>query len=188
MLLNLVKNRRLQKWFQSDYVQRQVFQQNGQMVTPSVGFNLFYILLHIYRHFLYEGVGLRQLMDYFFVLRSTSQQDEKLKSLDAIETFGMKRFAKGVMWITQHVFGLENQYLLFEPDEKEGNYILDQVMAGGNFGYYDERLKTNKSKGKFGAVGKILRQNLHLLSHYPADVIWTPVWIVYYWFWKRVVR
>lgn len=180
VLLNLRKNRKLQKWFQSDEAQRQIFQQKGQLVTPSVEFNLFYILLHIYRHFLYEGVGLRQLMDYYFVLRSTSSQDEKTKSLKAIETLGMKRFAKGVMWIMQHVFGLKEQYLLYEPDEKEGNYILDQIMTGGNFGHYDERLKTNKGKGKFGAVTKILKHNMHIMSHYPSDVIWAPVWIVYH--------
>lgn len=97
VLLNLVKNRRLQRWFRSDEVQKQIFQQNGQIITSSVVFNLFYILLHIYRHFLYEGVGLKQLMDYYFVLRTTSMQVDKSKSLAAIEAFGMKRFATGVM-------------------------------------------------------------------------------------------
>lgn len=188
VLLNLVKNRKLQRWFQSDEVQRQMFQQSGEILTPSVQFNLFYILLHIYRHFLYEGVGLRQLMDYYFVLKTTSLLDVKSKSLDAIEPFGMKRFARGVMWIMQHVFGLEDQYLLYEPDEKEGRYILHQIMVGGNFGHYDERLKTNKGQGKFSAITKILKHNLHLLSHYPADVIWTPMWIVYHWCWKRIVK
>ena len=84
VLLNLVKNRNLQRWLQSDEVQGKIYQQNGQIITPSVDFNLFYILLHIYRHFLYEGVGLRQLMDYFFVLKSVSQQIDKTLSLEAI--------------------------------------------------------------------------------------------------------
>ncbi len=188
VLMNLIKNRRLQRWFRSDEVQKQIFQQNGQIITPTVEFNLFYVLLHIYRHFLYEGVGMRQLMDYYFVLRSSSQQDSKSMSLEAIETFGMKRFAAGVMWIMLHVFGLEEQYLLYEPDEKEGNYILDQILTGGNFGHYDERLKTNKNRGRFGTVTKILKHNLYLMSHYPADVIWTPLWIVGHWSWKRLVK
>ena len=188
VLLNLIKNRKLQRWFHSDEVQRQMFQEDGEIVTPSVQFNLFYILLHIYRHFLYEGVGLRQLMDYYFVLRSTSLQVDKMLCLDAIETIGMKRFAKGIMWIMQHVFGLEEQYLLYKPNEKEGRYILSQIMEGGNFGHYDERLKPYKRQGKVGAVTKILKHNLHLLTHYLADVIWAPVWIVYHWVWKRVVR
>ena len=188
VFLNLVKNKRLQKWFQSTDTQRLIFQQNGELVAPSVAYNLFYILLHIYRHFLYEGIGLRQLMDYYFVLRAVSGQDGKSKGLQAIEAFGMARFAKGVMWIMQNVFGLDEQFLLYEPDEKEGQYILAQIMLGGNFGHYDDRLKTGKRKGKFSAVGKILKHNLHLLTHYPSEVIWAPVWIVYHWCWKRMVR
>lgn len=188
VLLNLVKNRRLQRWFLSDDVQKQIFQQSGKIVTPSVEFNLFYILLHIYRHFLYEGVGLRQLMDYMFVLRLARQQDEKSKSIFVIEDFGMKRFTRGIMWILQYVFGLEDKYFLYEPDEKEGSYILDQIMTGGDFGYYDEKLKTYRAKGKFGAVVKVLKHNLHLLSHYPADVVWTPIWFLYHWCWKRIQK
>lgn len=88
----------------------------------------------------------------------------------------------------QHMFGLEDQYLLYEPDEKEGCSILHQIMIGGNFGHYDERLKTNKDQGKFSAITKILKHNLHLLSHYPADVIWAPMWIGYHWCWKRIVK
>ena len=127
-------------------------------------------------------------MDYYFVLKITSLLDDKSKSLDAIEPFGMKRFARGVMWIMQHVCGLEDQFLLYESDEKEGNYILEQIMTGGNFGHYDERLRTDKSKGKVGAVTMILNHNLHLLSHYSADVIWAPMWIGYHWCWKRIVK
>lgn len=156
-------------------------------MTPSLEFNLFYILLHIYRHFLYEGVGLRQLMDYFFVLKAVSPETDTRWSKDAIESFGMKRFARGVMWIMQHVFGLDEAYLLYEPNEKEGRYILGQIMTGGNFGYHDDRLKIgNKHFGKLGAIKKILKHNLHLLTHYPMEVIWAPVWIVYHWCWKRL--
>ena len=74
VLLSLVKNRRLQTWFKSDEVKRLIFQQKAKIITPSIEFNLFYILLHIYRHFLYDDVGLRQLMDYFFVLKSARLQ------------------------------------------------------------------------------------------------------------------
>jgi hypothetical protein len=102
--------------------------------------------------------------------------------------FGMTRFAKGAMWIMQTIFGLEKQYLLYEPNKKEGRYILEQVMAGGNFGHFDDRLNTVSGKGKLNSVRKILKHNLHLLSHYPSDVIWAPIWIVYHWCWKRVVR
>lgn len=189
VLLNLVKNRRLQRWFAQDETQRKMFCQQGTLVAPSVELNLFYILLHIYRHFLYEGVGLRQLMDYFFVLKAVDSQTDTRWSKQAIESFGIKRFASGVMWIMQHVFGLEKQFLLYKPDEREGKYILTQVMAGGNFGHHDERQKTNcKHSSSLGAVKKILKHNLHLLAHYPMEAFWAPLWIVYHWCWKRAVK
>ena len=188
VLLNLIKNRKLQQWFSSDEVQQQIFQKRGEIFTPSVEFNLFYILLHIYRHFLYEGIGLRQLLDYYFVLKSAGEKGRDTIGREAIELFGLKRFAKGIMWIMQTVLGLEKHYLLYEPNEEEGKYILSQIMEGGNFGHHNKRLNTKKNFGKLGAIRKILKHNLNLLGHYTSEVIWAPIWIVFHWSWKRWVR
>lgn len=210
LLMNLCKNRKLQKWFASHkdaLVKREInMDEEGsahcssaainpysRFTKPSIEFNLFYVLLHAYRHFLSEGVGLRQMMDYYFVLRSVSSHPDsnaKASSLSRedmgaiFREFGMMRFAKGVMWLMQEVFGLEEEYLLCEPDVKEGRYILSQIMEGGNFGHHDKRLKI-RAKGKIGSVCKMLLHNMHLLVHYPQEVFWAPVWVVYHFVWKR---
>lgn len=198
VFLNLWKNRKLQKLFKDH--QEEMFKRinlsntsnPSNISTPSTEFNLFYILLHTYRHFLYEGVGVRQLMDYYWTLSVSPLKGEDLKCSDAakaIKQFGMMRFTKGVMWIMKEVFGLPEQKMLVGLDEKEGRYILDQVMMGGNFGHHDERLATKtKTKTKTTAVKKILKHNLHLFAHYPSDVIWAPVWIVYHKIWKLMNR
>ena len=100
--------------------------------------------------------------------------------------FGMEKFAKGLMWVMHETLGMPCDWMLWEPDEKEGRYILEQVMTGGNFGHHDKRLK--HSGGKLGAVKAILTHNMHLLNHYPSDVVWAPVWIVWHkcWKWTRV--
>lgn len=195
VLLNLRKNRRLQRWFKEH--EKSLFNQGGILkentnntnitngfVMPSVEFNVFYILLHIYRHFLYEGVGLRQIVDYYMVLRKVQElKDLRVQEyLDAVGEFGMKRFARGLMWVMQEVLGMPKEWMLWEADEKEGKYILKQVMTGGNFGHHDKRLKHGQSK--LSAVKAILTHNLHLLTHYPSDVIWAPVWIVWHKLWK----
>lgn len=182
ILMNLRKNKRLQKWFEAH--KEEMFAESNGLVTPSIRFNLFYILLHIYRHFLYEGVGLRQLLDYYFVLKAAHGRYFE-ETISTLKEFGMIRFAKGVMWIMKTIFLLEPEYLICDPDEKEGRYILEQVMCGGNFGHHDKRLSGAPS-GKIGSVYRIVKHNLHLLSHYPTDVLWAPVWIVWHWGWKRV--
>lgn len=199
VLMNLRKNARLQRWFEE--YKEMMFRSstcsgNGTavLVTPSVEFNLFYILLHIYRHFLFEGVGMRQLMDYYFVLR-TQIGDKRLGINDdllrLLKEFGMMRFARGVMWIMLHVFegkeSINNKpytiNLQIEPDEKEGRYILREVMEGGNFGHHDERNAVNVS-GKVGTVLRILRHNGHLLAHYPSEALWAPIYFVWHKLWK----
>lgn len=186
VLLNLWKNRKLQKWFAAH--EEQLYNHTDctdttDLITPTAEFNVFYILLHIYRHFLYEGVGLRQIVDYYMVLRMV--HDSRLMVNEYVETvreFGMEKFAMGLMWLMHETLGMPNKWMLWDPDEKEGRYILEQVMTGGNFGHHDKRLK--RSGDKLGAVKAILTHNMHLITHYPADVVWAPVWIVWHKLWK----
>lgn len=181
VLLNLRKNRRLQRWFREN--DALLFSEKTGLTTPSTLFNVFYILLHIYRHFLYEGVGLRQIVDYYFVLKAINKEKLDVSLfLDAVSQFGMERFAKGLMWVIQEALGMPKEWMLWEPDGKEGIYILEEVMAGGNFGHHDEKIKHNSGRSR--AVKAVCKHNWHLLSHYPADVIWAPVWFVWHKCWK----
>ena len=187
VLLNLWKNRKLQKWFAAHTEQLYGHTDSTDLITPAVEFNVFYILLHIYRHFLYEGVGFRQVIDYYYVLRTVQGSRFKVQEyVNAVGEFGMVKFAKGLMWVMHEALGMSREWMLWEPDEKEGRYILEQVMLGGNFGHHDERLK--HSGGKLGAVKAILTHNIHLLTHYPSDVIWAPVWIVWHKLWKTWIQ
>lgn len=201
VLLNLWKNRKLQRWFNDNVnlnanrplLTPPVEGEEGRLVTPSVSFNLFYILLHIYRHFLYEGVGMRQLMDYYFVLKSLtpnpspksegSLKGKKNDIQNVLKEFGMWKFARGVMWVMQRVFGLEKDCLICEPLEEEGRFILSEVMEGGNFGHYDERLSSARG-GKLQTMKKVVKHNFHLMRHYPSEIIWPPIWFVWHKCWK----
>ena len=85
----------------------------------------------------------------------------------------------------QEALGMPCDWMLWAPAKKKG-YILTQVMTGGNFGHHDKRL--SNSGGKLGAIKAILTHNLHLLTHYPSDVVWAPVWIVWHKAWKIKTR
>ena len=187
VLLNLVKNVRLQKWFKAH--EDDIFENQDGMVTPTVEFNVFYILLHIYRHFLFEGVGLRQFMDYYFVLKKYNEPPNYNSDLnrscianDAIKEFGMERFACGVMWVLGEVFAMNPNMMICEPSEKEGRFILHKIMDGGNFGHYDPQI--NHKGGGMAYVTNVIRHNFHIFTHYPSDTIWAPVWLVWHKCWK----
>ena len=185
VLINLYKNRKLQRWFKAN--EELLFSQHEDLVIPTLAFNRFYILLHIYRHFLYEGVGMRQLLDYFFVLQKDYSDAEKNEnSIDIVGVlnyFGMMRFTRGIMWVMQEVFALDKQYMYCEPLESEGRFILNEVMMGGNFGNYDERISFKTKGTLFSALAKC-KHSLYLVWHYPSEVFWPPVWMIWHRFWK----
>lgn len=181
VLLNLWKNWKLQKWFRNNSAL--LYNENNGLKTSTTLFNVFYILLHIYRHFLYEGVGMRQIVDYYMVLRDVNRAKIDVGfSLEAVSMFSMERFAKGLMWVMKEALAMPREWMLWEPDEKEGKFMLEEVMAGGNFGHHYERL--THGGGKWNTVKQVCRHNWHLLSHYPSDVIWAPVWFVWHKCWK----
>ena len=178
LMRNLFDDRRLQQWCDSFGADTFVMTGKG-FAVPSLNFNRIFILTHIYRHFLFEGIGLRQLMDYYFVLKASHRSSpEREEEITLIRRIGMQKFAEAVMWVLEHVFGLEREYMLCEPDEKEGRVILNEIMLTGNFGHGDSRY-IGHSK-----VKRMTKHGLHLLIHYPSEVIWTPIWLVYHKVWK----
>ena len=156
-----------------------------QIIVPEWEFNAFYLMQHCYHHMFESGLGLRQLMDYYFLLHSTPESGDHSKIESLFREFGMMRFASAVMWILQNVFKLESKYLICCPDEHEGQFILNEVMAGGNFGHHDTRIK-KISKGKIQFLFINIQHNWHLATHYPSEFFWGPIWLGYHWFWKRL--
>lgn len=184
VLLNLWKNKRLQKWFKENEVL--LYFNNTDLVTPTIEMNLFYILLHIYRHFFTEGVGLRQLIDYYFVLvaaNGTLPQYVGGKSLEhVLKSFGMWRFTRGVMWIMQEIFALDRKYMYCEPLEKEGRFIMDIVLDGGNFGHKNSF--NVKGIGRVNTLVSVAKHNIQILKKYPLEALLSPLWYVWHKAWK----
>ena len=70
---NPVYNARLQKWFKrnADLQCSNVVglpDGIGEIAMPTAAFNVVYQLTHLYHHFFDEGIGMRQIIDYFLVV------------------------------------------------------------------------------------------------------------------------
>ena len=190
-MTNLFRNRRLQRWLKEEDTKKMilggkaVLPECGEITVPTPDFNAFYLMLHCYNHMFSSGLGLRQLMDYYFLPMARNELNPDVNRM--FKEFGMERFVGAVMWIMQEVFGLERERLLCEPDEKEGRYILAEVMAGGNFGHHDKRIR-KLGNGKWQSVFAKLQHAMHVLRRYPQEAMWMPVWMVYHFIWKRTLK
>ena len=232
-LLCFWHNRKLQKYYErvkeEQFSHRVMLGEQGEIAIPTAEFNLIFQLTHIYAHLMNEGIGLRQLVDYYYVLcdfykvyqksskitpslftlkeGSTSHPDpltlrgeggnrptrcsEPLRSKDGgpskvspncagwdrrdaigdmtsataarssfaanssaaidrvqkeLKELGLWKFAGGIMYIMQEVFGMPASRLIVPPNEKYGKFVLNEVLEAGNFGRHDARNRFGRSQ------------------------------------------
>jgi len=151
--------------------------------TPTIKFNLVYSLIHIYRHLFDEGIGLRQMMDYYYIMQH-SIETERSEAYRALCNLGMKRFVSAAMYVMVGVYSMNQQYLLCEPSEKYGTKLLNSILEGGNFGHYNNKNAHGKENRIQRGIRNI-RHNLSVLSDYPSEVLWSPIWKCWHWCWRK---
>ena len=266
-----IHNRRMQKWFEEvmgEQCNHRVSLPDGygEIHVPQVSFNVIYSLSHLYRHIFTEGIGLRQLLDYYYVVcdfckvyqissnhlsnfsnhpvplskegstshpspLSSEERDvtalwcsEPLRykvggaskpspgcagwdrlgaigdtsfaagassvALDVVQKelkhLGLWKFAQAVMFVMKEVFGLSEDRMIVPMDEKEGRFLLDEIMRGGNFGQYDDRMGSKVGESKIHRYFRMNLRNLRFVKHYPAEALSEPLFRTWFAVWKKI--
>ena len=266
-LLRFWHNRKLQKYYErvkeEQFSHRVMLGEQGEIAIPTAEFNLIFQLTHIYAHLMNEGIGLRQLLDYYYVLcdfykvyqksskitpslftlkeGSTSHPDpltlrgeggnrptrcsEPLRSKDGgpskvspncagwdrlsiegdnsagsttavtssastalyvvqkeLKELGLWKFAGGIMYIMQEVFGMPASRLIVPPNETYGKFVLNEVLEAGNFGKHDERNHFGRSK--LGHNLQRVYRDIRLVRYFPAEALCEPLFRVWHFFWR----
>jgi len=266
-LLCIWHNRKLQKYYErvkeEQFSHRVMLGEQGEVAIPTAEFNLIFQLTHIYAHLLNEGIGLRQLVDYYYVLcdfykvyqksskitpslftlkeGSTSHPDpltlrgeggnrptrcsEPLRSKDGgpskvspncagwdrlsiegdnsagsttavtssastaldvvqkeLKELGMWKFAGGIMYIMQEVFGMPASRLIVPPNEKYGKFVLNEVLEAGNFGKHDARNRFGRSQ--LGHNLQRVYRDMRLVKFFPAEALCEPLFRTWHFFWR----
>ena len=271
-LLCFWHNRKLQKYYErvkeEQFSHRVMLGEQGEIAIPTAEFNIIFQLTHIYAHLMNEGIGLRQLVDYYYALcdfykvyqksskitpslftlkeGSTSHPDpltlrgeggnrptrcsEPLRSKDGgpskvspdsagwdrrdaigdmtsatastdssataarssstaidrvkqeLKELGLWKFAGGIMYIMQEVFGMPASRLIVPPNEKYGKFVLNEVLEAGNFGRHDARNRFGRSK--LGHNLQRVYRDIRLVRYFPAEALCEPLFRVWHFFWR----
>ena len=283
-LLCFWHNRKLQKYYErvkeEQFSHRVMLGEQGEIAIPTMEFNLIFQLTHIYAHLMNEGIGLRQLLDYYYVLcdfykvyqnfskthpssltlkgGSTAfpkplsnglytpfgspvsggqkpqgagdviappRRSEPLRSkvggpskvspdcagwdrlsiegdnsaasttavtssastaLDVVQKelkeLGLWKFAGGIMYIMQEVFGMPASRLIVPPNEKYGKFVLNEMLEAGNFGRHDARNRFGRSQ--LGHNLQRVYRDIRLVRYFPAEALCEPLFRTWHFFWR----
>ena len=186
---NPLYHARLQKWFKrnADLQCSNVVSLPdgiGEIAIPTTAFNIIYQLTHLYHHFFDEGIGMRQIIDYYYVVNN----DELLAIKDTLQKelkhLGLWKFARAVMYVLHEALGLSGEKMIAPMDEKRGELLLAEILEGGNFGRHFTKYAgfTHQSMGKKYFL-KIWR-NMHFVRYYPAEALTEPIFRTWHFFWR----
>jgi hypothetical protein len=183
-------NRKLQKWFKEQANEQfthtvMLPDCSEEICIPTLSFNRIFMMSHMYKHLFSEGIGLRQLMDYYFLLKQGFTETEREKDAATIKHLGMHKFATAVMYVLQKVLGLQDELCIVKPNEKAGEFLLSEILIAGNFGGNDTRYGSRtKNESVAHRYFRLTRRNLHFISSYPSEAICEPLFRTWYFFWK----
>ncbi len=184
-MYNPSSNRKLQMFFSELFNQQsENYDDNVGFAHTTVDFDLVFSIVHIYRHIFSEGIGLRQVIDYYFILQNSSEK-QRADAYAILELLKVSSFVGGVMWILVECLGMKKEFLMCPVNEKHGNFLLNEIMTGGNFGHFDNRRTERGNKGKFEYGLIQFNKNLRFVSYYPSEVLWSPFWKTWHFFWRK---
>lgn len=186
-LNNPIYNSRLQDWFQREAVGQfehrvELSGGPGKVCVPTDSFNRIFQMAHIMNHVIHEGIGMRQLMDYYFLLRRGFTQEERLYDEQLLRRFGLYDIAAAVMYVLHWLFVLPQEQMIVEPDKKRGTLLLKEVLLGGNFGHYDPQVQ--KTHTQWGYNMLRLKRDWKLLAAFPSECMSEPLFRWWHYFWR----
>ena len=190
---NPIYNARLQKWFKrnADLQCSNVVSLPdgiGEIAIPTTAFNVIYQLTHLYHHFFDEGIGMRQIIDYYYVVNN----DELLAIKDTLQKelkhLGLWKFARAVMYVLHEALGLSGEKMIAPMDEKRGKLLLAEILNGGNFGKHFTKYGHFTQQGMVKKYFLKIWRNMHFVRYYPAEALSEPIFRTWHFFWRMKIK
>lgn len=164
----------------------------AQYYTPSVFHHGLIMLLHVARHMITGGIGLRHFCDWaVFVKKLGDKFPDIFES--QLKEVGLWRFAQVLTHFCVEYLGCSQQGWAGNVDKTLLARLLDDIFAGGNFGHKDKKrsdeakLITSRKKGGVNddsnlkqtilSANEIVRKHWHIAEKLP--IIYPFGWIVF---------
>lgn len=182
---SFILDRRLRKWFDAEADTQFENRSAGLgFSTPTPAFAAVFSLLHVFRHVMDEGIGLRQLMDYYYILKALPASDRAMVSA-TIQSLRLTRFARAVMHVMKVVFEIEDDSCFVSPDSRLGAFLLEEVMIAGNFGFYDKRNAHRRGESRVAKTLRKTRRQFRFFGLCPREVLAAPIFKFWQYCWRK---
>lgn len=145
--------------------------------------NSIYLFVHIYHHFLKEGIALRQFIDWMMFFEAKHDEIEVSELTAKLERLGLLRAFKAFGAVLTEVLGMGTKffpYSLTDNDKRYVNKILAIVLRYGNFGKYGRKEQQEGWKHSMETGMRSVRHVFQFFCLSPSEnLLWIPKLIVH---------
>ena len=140
--------------------------------TLSATVNAVYLFLHLYFHFIREGVSLRQFCDWAIMLHHYRNEIDRNRLAETLRQLDMINGFKAFGCILVDELGLREEEFplsLANEDRIQKGKILEDIFKGGNFGKQNHKAKTALGF-KFETLRMAVRNCIRYRSLAPSEM------------------
>lgn len=166
--------RRLERAYGYDAVELPS-RQGQQIAVASPFLNLLLLDLHILKHALGWGIGLRQLCDMARACHAYSGKIDKTQMQRSCHRMGMRRWNPLLHAFLVNYLGLPVEYLPYPKVAKDAVPLLNIVWQGGNFGFGFRQGKAPAQgtwKRKLRTAGSFCSKVPFVVRYAPKEAFW----------------
>ena len=143
--------------------------------------NAIYLFVHIYHHFLKEGIALRQFIDWMMFFEAKHEEIVVSELTTKLERLGLLRAFKAFGAILTEVLGMNEKFFPFtlaDTDKKYVDKIMAIVLRYGNFGKYGRKAQQSGWKHSLETGMRSFRHIMQFFWLSPAEnLLWIPMLI-----------
>ncbi|MDE5877693.1 MAG: nucleotidyltransferase family protein [Muribaculaceae bacterium] len=171
-------NRRFQEWSrrQLSAGERSVIIGGEEIPLPTPIFDVIFVFMHLYLHFINGGIGLRHICDWVLLLHTHSDNINRQELRKCLKDFRLLKAWCLFTPIAVEQLGVPQSECPFYSAEyrKKSNKIFSFILRGGNFGRYGSEGSGRPEgylKGKLYSLRRHSKKMLSYLSIDPNTVI-----------------
>lgn len=178
MLPSVMRNGRFQEWTRACLLSSEAREEvidGTYVLLPPYRFDVVYVMVHAWHHFLDGGIGLRQMCDWAMYLHRYHQSIDVAALESDLRSFGLVKVWHLFSWIAVNELGLPaDECPLYKGMHAEdAARMMDIIWGDGNFGRYSERSAKRPEghmKGKLHSLKVTIRRYFRIMPVYPSHI------------------
>ena len=169
-------NSRFQEWSRRQLLSglNSTVIEGEEIQLPTPVFDVVFVFMHLYLHFMNSGIGLRHICDWVMLLHAHSEVLDRQELKARLEDFRLLKAWRLFTPIAVEQLGLpETECPFYSPQyRKKSTKIFAFILKEGNFGKYTSDSCTRRPDGYLsGKLYSFRRHSNKMLSCLPLDPV-----------------